>query len=718
MNGKPRRLIEFAIASIIAFSLLIPIYKIGHLQTYQARDLLRAQEVLRGNLIFFGPEASGGGYLPGGAYYYFLAALLSVGLHWEGIFYAMLFLHALGIGFLWTFFRGRNNTLGAVFSSTLFLCSFNLTYVLAQFLNSSFLPLLSIGIFIAFIRSFEFASSDQEKEPKQRFYWFLGCLLLGLAFQFHFTTITFLLGMITIQLFGRYIGVRPLQWRLFSQGIILFLITLLPYTIWWLLRAKSYSLGQLPLPLNATKFGTSALKYYYNEFSIGAAGMTTKQTLQILSDLFIFPEILAPIAGLIFIFYDRYLLKNKPEKISIATKLSFIFLFFGFLPGFYQILCNWYEWNVRYSINFQVCLVFVCALVFENINWPESRFIATLPGRRFYWGLGTCACILAYTLFKLPYVQGRSAKPDFDPYYVSYDKLHQVAALIHKQTGWDYRELKRRLFLINFYNSVTFAPLDELKKSETINSINDIDGYIAGIKFPREVLNSKTELANWLKSSHVETSVLQALERKELELRIELQDQKYLVASYHFMDPYRKGDHFQNVGLPYAELSAEDLSIPPDVYYNGNLNNCPNREEICNDSIQLWQKKNKEGLAILKIAIQGPTMAQPNFAMIPEWTESLWEIFINLSCNGLKFRLSVAQTLGKTHQNDQFTQHELFTPFERSYKDPCDGNPLENANFEYSRSEVRSNFTDINLPGRTLLLQKTSTGVESKGHTQ
>ena len=82
--------LEFILVALAAFLLFQPLWATARFTDFQARDLSRAEALLRGAWIFYGPVTTGGGNLPGGFYYSILALPLAMGLGWQGAFWLMI----------------------------------------------------------------------------------------------------------------------------------------------------------------------------------------------------------------------------------------------------------------------------------------------------------------------------------------------------------------------------------------------------------------------------------------------------------------------------------------------------------------------------------------------------------------------------------------------------------------------------------------------------
>ena len=104
MNSKSKTYLKiFAIilGLFVLFSLFInpiEVYKQTYFYIFQGRDIERARFILQGQWIFFGPEMTGGGNLPGPMYYILLAFGLLFKSNWISswcIQYLLAFIGAL-----------------------------------------------------------------------------------------------------------------------------------------------------------------------------------------------------------------------------------------------------------------------------------------------------------------------------------------------------------------------------------------------------------------------------------------------------------------------------------------------------------------------------------------------------------------------------------------------------------------------------------------------
>jgi hypothetical protein len=84
-----RRGWDTGVAGSIGFLAVLSHGPVVHFTIFQVRDFSRAMELVRGHPIFFGPEGTGGGILPGPLYSLLLAIPLGLGGGWWTVWILM-----------------------------------------------------------------------------------------------------------------------------------------------------------------------------------------------------------------------------------------------------------------------------------------------------------------------------------------------------------------------------------------------------------------------------------------------------------------------------------------------------------------------------------------------------------------------------------------------------------------------------------------------------
>lgn len=107
---------------------------------FQERDLERARQMAKGEWIFFGPELSGGGHLPGAFYYYINAIPIWLGFDWEGAWVLNLLVAALTFALVWWGFRKFLSVESAFVGCVSLICMPQFIKTFVYFQNFSMLP--------------------------------------------------------------------------------------------------------------------------------------------------------------------------------------------------------------------------------------------------------------------------------------------------------------------------------------------------------------------------------------------------------------------------------------------------------------------------------------------------------------------------------------------------------------------------------------------------
>src|SRR5437763_652159 len=95
-----RDILEGILLFVMALCYFSNFYRFHNFSIYQARDIQRALDLLNGHWIWYGPDLSGGGTLPGPFYYWLLALPLLIFGNWESLIWLNLTLaSAAAVGF-------------------------------------------------------------------------------------------------------------------------------------------------------------------------------------------------------------------------------------------------------------------------------------------------------------------------------------------------------------------------------------------------------------------------------------------------------------------------------------------------------------------------------------------------------------------------------------------------------------------------------------------
>lgn len=195
---------------------------------FMMRDFLRAQNLLRGEFIWYGPELNYGGFLPGPFYYYLLAIPQIFSAKIEGLITFVYLLSGISAGLI---FYGLSRLCGLVSGIIAFVLLITSSIYQEQVYlvwNPSFLPIFNVAIALLM-----FAGAFQRKWT----YFYYGAFLTSLAVQIHlsalFHWLTFLVLIIYFQA-----SVKNVFRNTMIMALI-FISPLLPYFISRFFQANS-----------------------------------------------------------------------------------------------------------------------------------------------------------------------------------------------------------------------------------------------------------------------------------------------------------------------------------------------------------------------------------------------------------------------------------------------------------------------------------------------
>jgi hypothetical protein len=347
---------------------------------FQARDIERAKNLLAGHLIFFGPEMTGGGNLPGSLYYVLLSIALYFKSNWISAWimqYVLAFFSAI-IGA--TYIKSFSSRLMGLLWFILFV-SAPLTFRFMQvFLNVSSLLIFTVSALVFINKSFS------DENPRQRMKSFIfACLSIGLGIQFHYSIISLFLALLFMQLFASRLSLSSLPKKTVMLGILAFTLPSVPYLIWLICSKFGIALGDPgQYSGEAHKALSSIVSLIKFGFNSSPEGLGVDSLRKIISTI-PFPLIFILAANFSLIIKKD---KNNGNSINDWNKLKpiIICLIFSFLPYF-----DWYfsSQAVRYTMPFYICLIFITIILFHNMTQSKlliKRFnIMAGIAIPFYW---------------------------------------------------------------------------------------------------------------------------------------------------------------------------------------------------------------------------------------------------------------------------------------------------------------------------------------------
>ena len=727
-----RKLIETFLISIglilLLMSVLEPLQGILRMNIYQARDITRAMELSFSNWIYFGPEASGGGFLPGNLYYLLLSVPLKLKLGWKGVWWELNFLTAFSITLMFMYFRHRLGVLAA-FSYLFFQLSSDVFFVgLKVFGNPSFLPFFVIFGTVATLESFRPGLS----ELKQRRLGLGAVIVFALALQIHFTSIFLLAAFFWILLRSEYERKRSLA--IFILMICIALIA--PYEIWRVLRSLGIAFGAEPQSVE----GSSSLSviYLFRQWMYEFKDLDWQQVFFRLANLLLWPFSIIIIA---FWFWIR---RSHAAILAKNSKMIFALVGFSFIPCVYYLFANW---AVRYAFCFSIlfpillsfCLTdvrnkieiqmkpwfqFLLALsvliaYFVARGWPprfqvseKQWYILAFIGALGFLGFWRKSRREIFACFGLLLVYSAGTitvsklcdDASLSRGEATASEFERLADVVRARTGWGYTEAKKHLFFIDVDNELSPESVWPSVRAEK-STILGPDGFLVALKMPFEPEVDSKNLLGWLQDRRLTRSIVSAFAKGDFRIQEIISEGRWRIFAYTFPKDAFRWNQLQNRGLPYRVENPEEFGS--DKEYQGEFNDCPQAEAWCRIKIFARQTKSKSNLNLWQVKVSGLVLSQSSEWVIPNWTEGLAGVSFVLNCGRSSYSLEIASNLGFLYdKNIWILNHSILAPFEIQFLDPCLGKTPTDILFKYERAEVASKGKYWKTSGRELRLQR------------
>lgn len=628
---------------------------------FSARDLARALAWWHGQVLWHGPEMTGGGSLPG-PFFYWLSWPAAWGStfswHWVPAWWTAL--AAIGIAYAWRESRRQWGESAAWLALVLLATSKHLRFLLNENSNSSAAPLFTWLAAFGIVRAF-----SERTAVSRRRAWIGAGLALGFGLQMHFNLIQLAVGAVALQAWAPKLGLRRLPVRVVALGAAAALAPSLPFLLW--------RLG-----------GT--LGFYSEPGSLVAAGGFSAAVARV-SSAFFSPWRAqfgnpAPWAGLFeFQFYAAAplvaiglavlawaTLGRRWQGLRWPTGPAFraLLTLLGVSAVLtIPILLGQDRFRARYAIVFELLLPVVAAVVVARAleikgarnarrsrlgillgiaavalgahlglagEWTVERELGVWLGfgyatavlawqfvRLREWGL-----VLAWTFAALPVFfkpeSSRLMPPDIETYLTARE-TEAIAREVRQRTSWDFARFRAGLLQLNIdayldwslvYASVERNPIDgasELPESE-----------LAGV-----VVASPGAWLTERSAAETGAEALSALPASipRSGLRLLSENSHYVLAGYG-------GRALQNVGLPYNGLSPEDAARLRQAPAGTSAREAGDGfaflfkpcdwPEVCGTGVLVEQIAGARDL--LQARVFGSPLAQPVREVAPGWLEA------------------------------------------------------------------------------------------------
>lgn len=714
---------------------------------FQGRDMARAFEILSGKAVFFGPEMTGGGYLPGPLYYIFIGIGLFFKSNWIGAWMVQYILAGIAALAGAYFFKSRYSNLTALLWIALFCLAKFTGFYFSLFLNVSCMLAFAVGAIVTTNLAYTL-----EDEKKRKFNFYLSCLIIGLGLQFHFSIITQMIAMLAIQLFAPKLGSSRLPAKTIALGLILFLIPSIPYIVW----------------INAQSFGIHfGVKGFYN----GETDQSLNSIIHLIKIGFADSWSTILTSWFAKFFYSvplplLVLLLAAPRKDvffkTVSSRIFLFGLFFAFIP-----YLNWYlsPQAMRYSMLFYlgITLYFLSIyheliknnLLVKRFNWLSAFVIVCIVGyfgsknsyvnltRFTIYTLSTTA-VLCLALFLLEWkskVITRQIAVSFmfilllicaqkhyfthsigsDGYMPTSGDWKYTWNVIHSYSGWTYADSKEKIYYIGHHvnqDPELFLKGYDLRRDPQQEQIKP-DGFFVSNRFRRmrRMEFRRARPLDWLLNQNLHPDIVKGLNSGDIRLGKNL-SRMNLIVPFWINKEVQMPQHFHNMGEGY-KLSSEDLELQTVQEQEGAIklstghilfkwNESSDQDKYCSTGAKVLLKKESKTKYSIDVRIVGGTLSQISPWVSPNWTQAWINPYLEITCGKEKKRFELAESIGfrRLYSHSTWTpffsgNNSLVAPATRSFTFDCK-QTVNNITIGRASSEIEKITSVGTLPGKSL----------------
>lgn len=697
---------------------------------FQERDVSRALELLKGKLIFFGPEVTGGGNLPGPFYYFLLSAPLSLGLGWFGIWNWMFLLLSVGGALGWLYFEKKFNSMAALLWLILYSLTSSTSQLIQMFLNPSFSIVFIILINILILKSF----SEKNVNTRNRSF-LLACVVTGLATQLHYSVIVYIFALVFLKIAAASMKLQIIEKKYFFLGLAGFALTLAPYFIWSTFRLFDLELGQehwrsgvvdnaLPslfmhfrtaLEMPATEFWVAGFRKLFLVIPIvfvillfvravtGKPGVQTDQETESSS----FIRILGLCLAVAFVPFSFYFFVPQGSRYGapLAATFNFISLvmfcrylvsakaikYFNFIASFFLVALCFHIFSVYnrgmeedtlkvYSI---IAVFLISAVYFSVTSHRQNRALVLS------FVLSACL-IIGQSL-----IQSRSRKSlHYTANLPQYWQWQRIISKIYNETGWTYDEFAERVYFINHHYEQAPRLAYELFAKENPRFAGKPtlapDGYVVSVVEP---FTSKN--LDWILRQQLQDDIRSGLKSEAIVLGNFNSLEKILIAPYYVKNKQILPPFFSNLGLGYTHIPEETLLRSLDFVSgvkkidNGNFifkwNECPGHHYYCDTGVIVKVANTRPGLYQINLRIVGMSLSQGSKWISPDWTQNWVNPYVEIICDKKITRMPILSSVGHNQKyltvesnfRYNLTNNSILAPLNRHFDFRCDGKLIE-----------------------------------------
>lgn len=652
---------------------------------FQDRDMERALKLISGNWIFFGPEMTGGGNLPGPFYYFLMAPALWLNNSWEGVCILLYFLAGSAAAMCAFLLQRWLKFETSILCFSMLAVSPFLLDLYAMLLNSSFAG--PAAIVLIPLAAIALTAAQSETRSRATIAFSFG---LGLAIQLHLSLIFIGIAFASLLVGSRPSGIQKLSSKQIAQALISFLIPLMPYFFWALAEHWGYSFGQTrPYVGDAKNALPSLLSMMHMLFEIEPSEFAWTAICRLIR---LFP------LGLPILLISKKLTTFRSSPIQEGPRhvLNRIFIF-SLIPAAYWLIATI---GFRYSIITGVCAILIFIFEFESssessrvlkvfsiaslvilgIMWlslSQSKYVqsqfpliiisglaATIPAtmaagathssNRFLKGFSVWCAI---TLFSTQVFASRTfftSGPRLSP---RVEVWRIIFSTILDQTGWSFEETSQRVFYVNHHVEQETRPGFE-KAMQNTPSVRPRegetpDGFFVSIDWMPGSSN-REQVRDWLLKQNLQSDLKAMIISGDLKVgRSRLEH--FLVAPYRLThrSPIKS---FHNLGEAYRQSSEEiELhSLPfatgatklPDGRIAFKWNDCGGLNLFCATGAFITTSRLSPQNLVISLRVVGLAISQSSPWISPDHTERWINPSLKIHCNDRQSSVPLISSLG------------------------------------------------------------------------
>lgn len=684
--------------------------------TFQVRDIQRARDILSGQFIFFGPEMTGGGNLPGGLYYWLLASSFWIRNTWDSSVYLLAGMFGVSAA-LGAMFWGLRSLKSGLLWLTLFLLSGPLENYLSAFLNVSYGLLFVVGAQICIVLAY-----SKSPERQRTMALFGACFFTGLAVQFHLSALSILPALLIINFIYARSGVPSFSGIAIGKGLSAFLFPLIPYFLAKIMHAsgeidqaqklagnsvdalpsllmfldfpsferinlaKSVFFSSMPLPFWPAAVAWLLSTLNQNQFSLKNLVKSEGLLYLVLTIVGAVPALyifVAPIGSrysMVYVVSGIFLTLKAIEQLdSVAKKKSYLILSTILFLALALRLLAMDQISSLWVGNDSRALSVAGLLLLGSFFVERERRLSV--SRIYFWFLTIGLILLSNSPNRQVFA---TVKRLPIPTVLDWRKFGQITCGFH---GWPASRALQSLFIVNMHmeSDGSIILKEEFKDCDAPPRRFSISGFFMTSAAPDKALGFNA----WLRDQSLDDQILAGLESGSIKIFPPRRLDRTILIPYLIEDQPDSYPVFHNHGQGYLDSEYQKLLKKNALYghavrldqnkYLFSWNECADQKNpYCAFGAMVNLQKSDRG-SKLKIMLIGDSLGQSSPWIRPEWTQSLTRPFVQYICEHESNKVILMESVGYEEKYGYYSpgykfflsNHSVLAPVSRKIELPC-----------------------------------------------